>query len=126
MRSDSEDVEPIYELLLMSPRLDTTWARLARLRMAVHQGQWDPIGLAIDDITRADLGVVLRALLSPARNPEASQSVQIEAYRLLLTLLAGHLRDRQFAKAVHREWIDLSLDSSSAIRLGSRKPVGRL
>jgi hypothetical protein len=94
-------------LLLLSHR-DQTWAKAARLRLAIQAGRWELIAAATDELMRADLGRLLRILLDPARDPEAPSEARVDAYRLLLWALEGRLANRGLARILHREWIELS------------------
>lgn len=57
---------------------------------------------------------LLRLLLLPARDPRATSTERLRAYRLLLRVLDGRLGDPKFARALHFAWINLS----SAIPVG--------
>ena len=66
----------------------------------------------------AEAGLFLRAFLGPAREAGATPAAQIDAYRLLLVALEGRLGDPGFARALHAEWIRLSL---GALARGARR-----
>jgi hypothetical protein len=57
------------------------------------------------------LGQFLKLLLDPGRDPDATPAARLAAYRALLDVLEGCLDDHEFAQAVHREWIELSINA---------------
>lgn len=55
--------------------------------------------------------LLLESLLGVARDPKSTHRARIDAYRRLLQALTGRLADRRLALALHRQWIDFSLEA---------------
>lgn len=94
--------------LLILPYRDRTWAKTARLHLAIGRGRWELIEMTMAELMEAGPGQLLRLLLLPARDPTAPSPERLKAYRSLLRVLDGRLVDPKFAQALHFAWIKLS------------------